>query len=74
MVPSKGIDDNKYAVSMLMDDVKWMGYTKLTLKSDNEPAILRLLSESLKIIRVATGPEVAQVMEEHPPPFDSQEH
>ena len=72
IVPSKGVDDKKYAVIVLMDDVKWMGYTRLTLKSDNEPAITRLLTESLKGIRVATEPEVAQVMEEHPPPFDSQ--
>ena len=47
VVPEKGVDDRQYAVSVLMEDVQWMGYTKLILKSDNEPAIRKLLTESL---------------------------
>ena len=72
VVPSKGIDVKQFAVSVLLDDIKWLGYVRLTLKSDNEPAIVKLLTESLKGIRVSTEPGVEQVMEEHPPPFDSQ--
>ena len=71
-VPSKGVDEDKFAVSVLMSDIKWLGYTRLILKSDNEPAIVKLLTESLKSIRVSTDPAVDQVLEEHPPPFDSQ--
>ena len=56
---------------MLVEDCKWLGYSRIILKSDNEVAIVRLLTESLKELRVSVG-DLGQVMEEHPPPFDSQ--
>ena len=40
-----------------------LGYTKLTLKSDNEPVIAKLLSEALRELRI-NG--VSQILEEHP--------
>ena len=40
VVPSKGVDEGGFAVSMLVEDVKWLGYSRVTLKSDNEPAIV----------------------------------
>ena len=51
----------------MVEDVKWLGYSKLTLKSDNEPAIVKLLSEALRELRV-NG--VSQVLEEHSPEYD----
>ena len=53
----------------MVEDVKWLGYTKLTLKSDNEPAIVKLLSESLRELRI-NG--VSQVLEVHSPEYDPQ--
>ena len=47
VVPRKGIDDKRFAVDALVSDIVWLGHTKVILKSDNEPAILKLLSESL---------------------------
>ena len=67
IVPKKGIDDKSFAVDSLVEDVKWLGYSKLTLKSDNEPAIVKLLSEALRELRV-NG--VSQVLEEHSPEYD----
>ena len=69
VVPTKGVDEQRFSVDMLTEDVKWLGHTKVILKSDNEVAILRLLTESLKELRVAADME--QLMEDHPPPFDS---
>ena len=46
-----------------------MGYSKLTLKSDNEPAVVKLLTEALRELRI-NG--VSQVLEEHPPEYDPQ--
>jgi hypothetical protein len=69
VVPKKGIDEKNFAVDSLVEDVKWLGYTKLTLKSDNEPAIVKLLSESLRELRI-NG--VSQVLEEHSPEYDPQ--
>ena len=41
VVPTKGVDEKGFSVDALVDDVKWLGYTKVTLKSDNEPAIVK---------------------------------
>ena len=68
-VPRKGIDEKRYAVDMVVEDVLWLGYSKLLLKSDNEPAIVKLLKESLASLKVSG---VDQAGEEHPPPYDSQ--
>ena len=69
VVPSKGVDQAGFAVDALVEDAKWLGYTKLTLKSDNEPAIVKLLVEALRELRVHG---VEQLMEEHSPEYDPQ--
>ena len=48
VVPSKEVDEDGFSVNCLVEDVKWLGYSKLILKSDDEPAILKLLTESLR--------------------------
>ena len=68
-VPRKGIDDKRYAVDMVVQDVLWLGYSKVLLKSDNEPAIVKLLREALGSLKVSG---LEQVGEEHSPPYDSQ--
>ena len=50
--PQKGIDEKGFAVSSLVEDVWWLGYSKLILKSDNEPAIVKLLCEVLRKLRI----------------------
>ena len=68
-VPQKGVDVKRYAVDMIVEDVLWLGYSKVLLKSDNEPAIVKLLKQSLASLKVSG---VDQAGEEHPPPYDSQ--
>ena len=68
VVRSKGSDED-FAVDCLVSDIKWLGYSKVILKSDNEPAIVKLLTETLKSLRVEG---LEQVCEEHPPPYDPQ--
>ena len=68
-VPNKGIDDKRFAVDMVVQDVLDLGHSKILMKSDNEPSIVKLLKESLAALKVS-GME--QVNEEHPPPYDSQ--
>ena len=67
VVPQKGLDEKGLSVDSLVEDVKWLGYTRVTLKSDNEPAIVKLLSEALRELRI-NG--VSQVLEEHSPEYD----
>ena len=51
-----------------MVDIERLGYSQITFKSDNEPAIVQVLKETLKSFKVGT---VDQAMEEHPAPYDS---
>ena len=75
-IERKGADDDGYAVQCIVQDIQWLGFTKVILKSDNEKSIVRLLRESLKALRVdgecADGQGMEQVGEEHPPPYDPQ--
>ena len=41
VVLQKGVDARLYSVDALVQDIAWPGYTRLSLRSDNEPAILR---------------------------------
>ena len=75
-VRNKGPGEDRYAVNVLVKDIKWLGYGRLGLKCDNEPAIVKLLEEVLVASRVkvapdAPGDEVSpEVFEEHPTPYD----
>ena len=68
VVKSKGTEDDGYAVAKLKRDIMWLGYAKLNLKSDNEPAIVALLQEVLRGLKVEAAEQVAEV---HPAPYDS---
>ncbi len=68
VIPNKGRDSTGFVVDQLTVAVKWLGYTNLVLKSDNEPAILALLRDTLRAIRV----NVDAAKEEHSMPYDSQ--
>ena len=51
-VPVKGIDAESLAVNAIADDVVWLGYTEVVLTTNNEPAILKLLQDSLRGLRI----------------------
>ena len=68
-VQRKGVDDTRFAVDALVSDIEWLGYSRIILWSDNEPAIKNLLSETLRALKVQN---MEQVCEEHPPQYDSQ--
>ena len=53
----------------MSSDVVWIGYTKVMLKTDNAPAILKLLKESLRGLRVEV---LEQVMSENASEYDPQ--
>ena len=62
--PCNGSGNDGYAVSRVAEDVGWLGHKRVILTSDNEPAILKLLKDSLNTARVEVD-ELEQVMEEH---------
>ncbi len=59
-VEMKGADEDGYATARLVDDIHWLGYTKMLLKTDNEPAIVKVLKDTLVTTRVEV-PEVEQI-------------
>ena len=68
-IPMKGVDPDRYSVDCLVKDIEWMGCTRVIMKSDNEPSIVKLLLESLKSLRIEG---LDQAAEEHSPQYDPQ--
>ena len=64
MVPQKGVDADGYSVARLVEDIKWLGYTKLLLRSDHEAAIVSLLAAALRKLKTEG---IAQVARGKPP-------
>ncbi len=69
-VPRNGSDSDEYAVARIDGNIRWLGHTEITLKSDNGPAIRKLLKDSLKAARVEVD-ELEQVMGQHAVKYDS---
>ena len=67
-VPQKGIDPEGFVVDRVVEAVKWLGYSNVLLKSDNEPAVVKVLKEALSILHI----DLDSMKEEHPVPYDSQ--
>ena len=70
VVPQKGVDMDHYAVELLLQDLKWVGYQQISLRSDNERSILRLLEHAVTEARIELK-GLDQVLEEHPNTYDS---
>ena len=69
----KGPGDDGYPIRCLANDIKWLGYSVVRLKSDNEPAILKLLKDALVAVRVEVAEDEEEektIQEEHPPAYD----
>ena len=71
VVQNKGLGEDGFAAACLVKDVEWLGFTRMMLRSDNEPAIVALLKESLKEMRIQNE-DLEQIGEEHPPERDPQ--
>ena len=50
-VPVKGDDEDHYVADLIASDVAFMGHVRLLIKSDNEPALLKLAEAALVKIR-----------------------
>ena len=74
VVPVKGADEDDFAVNCAVEDILWLGHTKLILKGDNEPALQALIARSLDVLRIKTADDdsVTTISKEDPAPYDSQ--
>ena len=60
-VDVKGPGEDRYVAQRLVGDVCWLGYTRVLLRSDNGPAILKLRDGSFKAPRV--GVEMGEAVD-----------
>ena len=67
-IPVKGVDSGRYVVDCVVQDCSWLGYAQVLLKSDNEPAIAKVVVESLKALRI----QGRDASDEHSVPYDPQ--
>ncbi len=54
-IPVKGGDEEHYVADLIASDVSFMGHTKLTITTDNEPALRKPASVSLERVRCRIG-------------------
>ena len=61
--PAKGAGQDKYAADGITADVAWLGYPRVIPRSDNEPALVQIVTNALKLLRV----QIADQKEGQPP-------
>ncbi len=52
VVPQKGVDQDRWVVQQIVEVIEWLGHAKVLLKSDQERALLALVREALKDLKV----------------------
>ena len=52
VVPSKATSTDKFAADRIVDDIVHFDQTRVILRSDNEPALLALVTDALKGLRI----------------------
>ena len=69
-VPCKGLDEDGYVVGLITADVRWLGYSEMILKADNEAAIQALLAKVVRTLKAGfeNGERVSQ---EEPTKYES---
>ena len=69
VVPSKATNTDKSAAERIVDDIVYLGHTRVTLRSDNEPALVALVADAIKGLRMQLLDSAAA---EGSAPYDSQ--
>ena len=52
VVPSKATSIDKFAAKRIVDDIVYLGHTRVILRSDNEPALVALVGDAFKGLRI----------------------
>ena len=52
IVPHKGVDEANTVADMVLNDVEWLGHSRLIFKSDGEPAIQALVQRVVELAKV----------------------
>ena len=68
-VPHKGADAEGYVVECVRQNILWLGHSKVTIRSDNEPALLQVVTRSVAALKMSG---VENVVDEGSVPSDPQ--
>ncbi len=71
VIPSRETGEDGYTVGLVVSAVSWIGHVKVILKSDGEPAILKLVKKSLEEIKTKVE-DMETATREQSHPRDSQ--
>ena len=71
VTPCKGLDEDMYTANMIADDILWLGYNSITIKTDNEVSVLALAKKVGERIRVKAG-DVIKINKEESARYESQ--
>ena len=52
-VPKKGVDPNVYVTEQIRQDVLWLGHSQVTIRGDNEPALVQVIDAALAALKVS---------------------
>ena len=51
-VPKKGVDPKGYVTEQIRQDVLWLGHSQVTIRGDNEPALVQVIEAALAALKV----------------------
>ena len=50
-VPQKGIDEDGFVIDEFKNDIAWLGHSRVMIRSDNEPALLKVVDKVVKALK-----------------------
>ena len=52
VIPRKGLAEDGIVVDKILQDLEWLGHTRLIVKADNEPAIQALARRAIELAKI----------------------
>ena len=71
VVPHKGVDESNIVADMVLSDLEWLGYSRIILKTDGEPAVRALAKRVIELAKVEVK-DLTQITAEQSAAYDSQ--
>ena len=71
VVPRKGVDEENVVVDMVLNDLDWLGHTRVILKSDGEPSIKAVVRRTIGLAKSECR-DLQQISKEESAAYDSQ--
>ncbi len=71
VVPVKGLDEERHVLTIVCNDLKWLGHTQMIIRCDNEPALKAMAEEAILAAKARIG-NLDSLSREAPEPYESQ--